>query len=529
MEERALLHGENTRHEPVPGPAPAVPKPGIFRLARHVARSRHISHWDAEDMASWEAGNKIIARRNLLWSVVIVHLGYSIWSLWPVLALFMPKDVYGFSAGDKLLLGTTATLVGACLRPTYAVATAIFGGRNLAMFSAFVLLVPVIGAMVLLAHPGLPLWPYLVCAAMSGMGGGNFAASASNANAFYPHRLKGSALGIAGGIGNLGVPLIQIVGLLVIATAGNRQPYWVCGLYLVLLTTAGAGAALFMNNVAQHRVEPGLVRSILSAVVFAHDTWLLGLFYLGSFGSFIGFSFAFGQVLQTSFIADGQGAAQASLHAAELVFIGPLLAALARVYGGQLADRIGGARVTLMVFISMALAAGMLIGVGTVENPHAGPVSGSAMAGYVACFIALFILAGVGNGSVYKMIPTVFETCDRSLDMSEADRRHSSRLISGVVIGFVAGFGTFGGVGINLALRQSYLSTGTMTSAFWIFMAFYVFAAVLIWIVYVRRPLATSSDNNTAMRSEPTEANDGPGSTRGSGTSNPDERLGMRA
>ncbi|ORA84739.1 MFS transporter [Mycobacterium malmoense] len=480
-------------------------------------------------MASWEAGNKIIARRNLLWSVVIVHLGYSIWSLWPVLALFMPKDVYGFSAGDKLLLGTTATLVGACLRPTYAVATAIFGGRNLAMFSAFVLLVPVIGAMVLLAHPGLPLWPYLVCAAMSGMGGGNFAASASNANAFYPHRLKGSALGIAGGIGNLGVPLIQIVGLLVIATAGNRQPYWVCGLYLVLLTTAGAGAALFMNNVAQHRVEPGLVRSILSAVVFAHDTWLLGLFYLGSFGSFIGFSFAFGQVLQTSFIADGQGAAQASLHAAELVFIGPLLAALARVYGGQLADRIGGARVTLMVFISMALAAGMLIGVGTVENPHAGPVSGSAMAGYVACFIALFILAGVGNGSVYKMIPTVFETCDRSLDMSEADRRHSSRLISGVVIGFVAGFGTFGGVGINLALRQSYLSTGTMTSAFWIFMAFYVFAAVLIWIVYVRRPLATSSDNNTAMRSEPTEANDGPGSTRGSGTSNPDERLGMRA
>jgi len=45
-------------------------------------------------------------------------------------------------------------------------------------------LIPIIGAMVLLAHPGLPLWPYLVCAALSGMGGGNFAASASNANAF---------------------------------------------------------------------------------------------------------------------------------------------------------------------------------------------------------------------------------------------------------------------------------------------------------------------------------------------------------
>lgn len=444
---------------------------------------------------AWEAGNKTIARRNLLWSVAIVHLGYSIWSLWPVMTLFMPRAVYGFSAGDKLLLATTATLVGACLRPTYAVATAIFGGRNLAVFSALVLLIPTIGAMVLLAHPGLPLWPYLLCAALTGMGGGNFAASASNANAFFPHRLKGSALGLAGGLGNLGVPMIQIVGLVVIAAAGNRQPYWVGGLYLVLLTTAGLGAAFFMNNVAQHRVEPGRLRSILSAVVSTPDTWLLGLLYLGSFGSFIGLSFAFGQVLQASFIDGGQSVAQASLHAAELAFVGPLLAALARAYGGRLADRAGGARVTLMVFVAMVLAAGTLLGVGTAADPHAGPVSDSAMAGYVACIILLFVLAGLGNGSVYKMIPTVFEICSRSLDMSETERRHWSRLISGVVIGFVAGLGTLGGVGVDLTLRQSYLSTGTMTSAFWIFMCFYVAAAVLTWIRYDRPQHATHFDN----------------------------------
>ncbi|WP_081286935.1 MFS transporter [Mycobacterium colombiense] len=499
MAQQTPLHGEGSLHDlgvitesTAPG---GESRPEISGRARRIGRSRHISHWDAEDLVAWEAGNKTIARRNLLWSVAIVHLGYSIWSLWPVMAFFMPKAVYGFSAGDKLLLGTTATLVGACLRPTYAVATAIFGGRNLAMFSAFVLLIPTIGAMVLLAHPGLPLWPYLVCAALTGMGGGNFAASASNANAFFPHRLKGSALGLAGGLGNLGVPIMQIVGLVVIAVAGNRQPYWVCGLYLVLLTTAGLGATLFMNNVAQHRVEPGHLRSILSAVVSTRDTWLLGLLYLGSFGSFIGLSFAFGQVLQASFFDGGQSVAQASLHAAELAFVGPLLAALARAYGGRLADRVGGARVTLMVFVAMVLAAGILLGVGTGVDPHAGPVRGSAMASYVACFIVLFVLAGLGNGSVYKMIPTVFETCSRSLDISETERRHWARLISGVVIGFVAGLGTFGGVGVDLALRQSYLSTGTMTSAFWIFLCFYVVAAVLTWIRYVRRPHATHFDN----------------------------------
>jgi MFS transporter, NNP family, nitrate/nitrite transporter len=502
MEQQVLLHGEEPTHGPGLPTATSVPQANsqvnILRMVKRMGRSRHITHWDAEDLAAWEAGGKTIARRNLFWSVVIVHLGYSIWSLWPVMALFMPRAVYGFSAGDKLLLGTTATLVGACLRPTYGVATAIFGGRNLAMFSAFVLLVPTIGAMVLLAHPGLPLWPYLVCAALSGMGGGNFAASASNANAFYPQRLKGVALGVAGGIGNLGVSMMQIVGLLVIATAGDRQPYWVCGLYLVLLTTAGLGATFFMNNVAQHRVEPGRLRSILSAVVSTRDTWLLSLLYLGSFGSFIGFSFAFAQILQTSFEAGGQGASQAALHAAELAFIGPLLAALARIYGGRLADRIGGSRVTLMVFAAMVLAAGMLIGVGTVEDPHAGPVSDAAMAGYVACFIALFILAGLGNGSVYKMIPTVFETCSRTLDIGETERREWARLISGIVIGVVAGVGTLGGVGINVALRQSYVSTGTMTSAFWVFMSFYIVAAVLTWIRYVRRPLATLSDDNAA-------------------------------
>jgi NNP family nitrate/nitrite transporter-like MFS transporter len=255
------------------------------------------------------------------------------------------------------------------------------------------------------------------------------------------------------------------------------------------LTTAGIGAMLFMNNIAQHRVEFKRLRSILSAVVSTRDTWLLSLLYLGSFGSFIGFAFAFAQILQTSFVAGGQSTGQASLHAAEIAFIGPLFAALARVYGGRLADRIGGARVTLAVFVAMVAAAGMLIGVGTVEDPHAGPVSDAAMAGYVACFIALFTLAGLGNGSVYKMIPTIFQTISSDLVMGETERSEWARLISGLVIGFVAGIGTLGGVGINLALRQSFETTGTMTSAFWVFLSFYVFAAGLTWTKYVRRPL----------------------------------------
>ena len=452
-----------------------------------LRKSKRVTNWDPEDTLAWESGNKYIARRNLIWSVFAEHVGFSIWSIWSVMVLFMPEAVYGFTAGDKFLLGATATLVGGCLRIPYTLATATFGGRNWTAFSAFVLLIPTVGTMVLLANPGLPLWPYLLCAALAGFGGGNFASSMTNINAFYPQRLKGWALGLNAGGGNIGVPMIQLVGLLVIATAGNRAPYWVCAVYLVALAVAGIGAALYMDNLEQHKIDLGAMKAILAE----RDTWVISLLYIGTFGSFIGFAFAFGQVLQINFTAGGQTPAQASLHAAQIAFIGPLLGSLSRVYGGKLADRVGGGRVTLAVFGGMILAAGMLVAISMFDDHTAGAANGLTMIGYVIGFVALFLLSGLGNGSVYKMIPSIFEARSYSLPVSEDERQRWSQSMSGALIGFAGAIGALGGVGINLALRQSYLSSGSATTAFWIFLAFYVLASACTWFRYVRRPAAT--------------------------------------
>ncbi|MEZ0365426.1 nitrate/nitrite transporter [Mycobacterium sp. pUA109] len=459
-----------------------------------MPRSHLITDWDPEDTVAWEAGNKNTARRNLIWSVVAEHVGFSIWSIWSVMVLFMPQDVYGFSASDKFLLGATATLVGAGLRIPYTLATATFGGRNWTMFSAFALLIPTLGTLLLMAHPGLPMWPYLLCAALSGFGGGNFASSMTNINAFYPQRLKGWALGLNAGGGNIGVPVIQLVGLLVIATAGNRAPYWVCAVYLVLLAFAGIGAALYMDNLEHHRIDLSAMRSILSV----RDTWIIALLYVGTFGSFIGFSFAFGQVLQINFTAGGQTAAQASLHAAQIAFIGPLLGSITRVYGGKLADRIGGGRVTLAVFTTMILAAGLLVAAST--NQGHGVANTATMAAYVVGFVALFVLSGIGNGSVYKMIPSIFEARSRSLDLTEPERQQWSRAMAGALIGFAGAVGALGGVGINLALRQSYLTSGSATTAFWLFVVFYLGAATLTWMRYVRRPVWATAPQAALVR-----------------------------
>lgn len=450
--------------------------------------------WDPEDDATWHAGNRAIARRNLIWQVVNVHIAFSIWYLWSVMVLFMPHSVYGFSTGDKLLVGATASLVGALARIPYTIAANWFGGRNWTIFSSLVLLVPTAGAMVLLAHPGLPLWPYLVCAALTGLGGGNYSASLAKVDGLFPHRLKGFTLGLTGGMANLGSAGIQAVGLVVLATAGHQAPYWVCAIYLVLLAVGGAGAALFMDNVVAHR--SGMSVASWRSILLVPDTWTISFFYMCASGSFLGFAFAFGEVLLHDFTASGESHRLASLHAAEVAFTGPLLGSLARIVGGKVSDRFGGGLVTLTVFAGAILAGGLLVGVSAHDDlSHGGGrfAKPDMTIGYIVGFIALFIFCGAAKGAVYKLIPSVFETRSRALDLDPAACRDWARVRSGALIGFAGAFGALGGVGIELVLRQSYDTTGTETPAFCIFLVCYLCAAILVWIRHVRPQSAWKS------------------------------------
>ena len=76
------------------------------------------------------------------------------------------------------------------------------------------------------------------------------------------------------------------------------------------------------------------------------------------------------------------------------------------------------------------------------------------MVGYVIGFMVLFVLSGMGNGSVFKTDPVDLRGAQSSLDLGEAERRHWSRAMSGSLIGFCSAVGALGGVGINLALTR---------------------------------------------------------------------------
>ncbi|GAA2352614.1 nitrate/nitrite transporter [Saccharopolyspora halophila] len=438
-----------------------------------ATRGRWIEGWNPEDEDLWAAGGKQVARRNLIFSILSEHIGFSVWSIWSVLVLFMSPEIgLGFTASEKFLLVLTPNLVGALLRLPYAAAVTRFGGRNWTIFSSVALLVPALGAFHFVQQPGTPLWVFLLIAATAGVGGGNFASSMTNITIFFPQRLQGWALGLNAGGGNIGVATIQVIGLLVIATAGGDHPSYVAAIYLPLIVLASVCAALFMDNVDAIKAKPGALREACSS----RHTWWISFLYVGTFGSFIGYSFAFGLVLKTEF-------GFSALQAASWTFLGPLLGSLSRPVGGRLADALGGARITLWNFALMAAGVGVLL-IATSQGSF--PL-------YIAAFIVLFTLTGIGNGSVYKMIPAVYaaEAEDAVTGGGEATAAFArARRLSGAVIGIAGALGALGGVGINLAFRSSYGGEAASgDAALLLFLAYYVVCVLVTWSIYLRGAL----------------------------------------
>ncbi|MFF5038877.1 MFS transporter [Streptomyces nigra] len=438
---------------------------------------RWIDHWDPEDETFWNTTGERIARRNLFFSVLSEHIGFSIWTLWSVMVLFMGPE-YGLTPADKFTIVSMATLVGAVVRVPYTFAVAVFGGRMWTVVSASLLLLPTVAAFVVM-EPGTSFTTFLLCAMLAGVGGGNFASSMTNINAFFPLRKKGWALGLNAGGGNIGVPVVQLVGLAVIGASGG--PRLLLGLYIPFIVVAVVLAWLKMDSISSVRNDTGAAKD---AAKDPH-TWIMSFLYIGTFGSFIGYSFAFGLVLQTQF-------GRTPLQAAYVTFIGPLLGSLIRPLGGSLADRFGGARITLWNYVAMAAATGVVIVASIRES----------LPLFTVAFIALFVLTGLGNGSTFKMIPGIFHAKALARGLEGDAAAAYGRRLSGASMGLIGAVGALGGLGINLAFRQSFLSVGSGTGAFVAFLAFYGLCFAVTWAVYLRRPAPAATSTASATETK---------------------------
>jgi len=170
-----------------------------------------IKQWDVDDTRFWESEGKRIANRNLWISIPAVLGAFTVWMYWSIITVQMLNVGFPFTHPELFTLSAIAGLTGATLRIPNSFFIRIAGGRNTIFFTTLLLIIPALGTGIALQDQHTPLWVFQGLALLSGLGGGNFSSSMANISPFFPKRAQGTALGLNAGLGDFGVPLLQIV------------------------------------------------------------------------------------------------------------------------------------------------------------------------------------------------------------------------------------------------------------------------------------------------------------------------------
>ncbi len=453
-----------------------------------------INDWRPEDNNFWQSTGESIANRNLWISIPALLLAFAIWMVFSVVVVSLNKIGFNFTTDQLFWLTSLPAVSGATLRIFYSFMVPIFGGRRWTALSTASLLIPAIWMGFAVQNTSTPFWHFITIALLCGLGGGNFASSMSNISFFYPKAKQGYALGMNAGLGNLGVSATQFIVPLVISATifgavggvgqavigvdgiatGQTMYLQNAGFIWVPFLLVCVFAAWFgMNDLASARSSYAEQSSIFKR----KHNWLMCWLYIGTFGSFIGYSAGFPMLIKTQF---------PEINALTYAFLGPFVGALARSGGGWLADKMGGAALTFWVFFVM------IAGVFGVLHFLPSHGQGGNFFGFLASFLLLFIATGVGNASTFRMIPIIFRTLHErwNINATEDQKVASTRqagIESAAVIGFTSAIGAYGGFFIPKSYGSSIAMTGGPEMALYMFMAYYVTCMAMTWWWYSRK------------------------------------------
>ena len=453
--------------------------------------ARVLTRWDPEDAAFWESEGRSVASRNLCISVPSLTLAFAVWMVWSAVVVNLPSVGFKFSTEELFWLAALPSLCGATLRIFYSFMVPVFGGRRWTALSTASLLLPAIGIGIAVRDPATSYSSFVILALLCGFGGGNFASSMANINFFFPKSQKGTALGLNAGLGNLGVSLVQFVVPLVISagvfgTLGGEPQAWTRGtdaqemwlqnagfIWVPFIAVCAVAAWFGMNDLATARASFSE-----QAVVFTRKhNWIMCWLYLGTFGSFIGYSAGFPLLIKSQF---------PQINALSYAWLGPLVGALIRPLGGWLSDKLGGAQVTFWNFVAMVF--------GVLGVLHFLPQDGQGgnFYGFLAMFMLLFGAAGVGNGSTFRMIPVIFMNL-RERAASGKGREAEEQAVrdankeAAAVLGFSSAIGAYGGFFIPMSYGMSISLFGGPAYALYLFIVFYATCIATTWWYYSRR------------------------------------------
>lgn len=425
-----------------------------------------IEHWQPNDPEFWESTAKPIAWRTLWITTFCLILSFATWFM--VSAIVVKLTGIGFQLTPQQLFWLNAMpgLAAGTLRIIHTFLIPVFGTRKTVAVSTLLLAIPAVGWGFAVTNPNTSYPTFLILAFLAGLGGGNFSSFMPSTSLFFPKTKQGTALGIQAGIGNFGVSLVQFVtpAILGLALVGMPQTF----------IKDGKESSIYLQNAAWIWVPFVLIgavaawlglRSVPVQASFKEQldifkdkhTWLMTSLYVMTFGSFSGLSATFPLLIKQLF-GGFEGAPEPLAYA----FLGPLIGAGIRAAFGPIADRVGGAKVTMLSGLGLLTCAVLIV-------PYSNPTSMAQWGGFLWLMLGLFFFSGIGNASTFKQMPMIFPPRQ-----------------AGGVIGWTSAVAAYGPFVFSVILG-AIMATGRNASPFFVGLAaFYVVNVLINWWFYTR-------------------------------------------
>jgi NNP family nitrate/nitrite transporter-like MFS transporter len=348
--------------------------------------------------------NAALAKRTLGISAVSLALAFAVWFMWSAISVNLNKAGFHFSRQQLFWLTSTPVILGSLLRIPYSLTVSMFGSRRSYAAVTMLMLLPCVATGFAVKNPATPFWVLLLCSSLTGIAGANFSISMGVVNLWFPKQAQGTALGI-NGLGNLGVTVAQftipaVIGFSLLGSQGEA-----------VVSAAPSASALHLENAAfvwipfilfcsaaiwfgtkDYQMQPRTLASQLVAGKRLH-TWTLSTIYFLTFGCFVAMGASLPLIIKEVF-GNAPGGAPSPMRFAPWAVA---VATLMRPVGGWLADKVGAGRITSISIAIMALGGFSLSAFLTPDT----------FSGFFATILVICAAAGLGNGSVFKIIPVV--------------------------------------------------------------------------------------------------------------------------
>lgn len=426
-----------------------------------------IQTWQPNEPEFWESTAKPIAWKTLWITTFCLLLSFSTWFMVSAIVVKLSGIGFAFDKGQLFWLNAMPGLAAGTLRIIHTFLVPVFGTRKVVALSTLLLAIPAVGWGMAVSNPGTSYGTFMVLAFLAGLGGGNFSSFMPSTSLFFPKKLQGTALGVQAGIGNFGVSVAQFLIPVVIGVSmvGSSQVF----------TDKKGTSTIFLQNAAFVWVPFILIGAIAAwfglrrvpvqanlkeqlDIFKEKHTWFMTSLYIMTFGSFSGFAAVFPLLIKETY-----GKFPGGPDPLKYAFLGPLIGAGVRAACGPIADKFGGARVTMVSGFGLLACA-----LGVTQFTH--PTDMSTWGGFLWCMLGLFFFSGIGNASTFKQMPMIFPPRQ-----------------AGGVIGWTSAIAAYGPFVFSVAFGAIIAATGDGTRFFYYAAVFYALNIGLNWWFYTRK------------------------------------------